>query len=203
MRRGQRDLSVRTATGDEISAVGGVLASAFYDDRMYKWIVPDDAQRARGGADFFTLFARACHPHNAVYRCDDVGAAVWLPPETQPEPDGDAESFGQKLAATTGDDDSAARMAAVVELQDAHHPSEPHWYLAFMGVVPEGQGQGCGSVMLDHVLQDVDRQRMPAYLEASCPENRRLYERHGFRTLGEMQVADCPPLYPMWRDARA
>jgi hypothetical protein len=39
----------------------------------------------------------------------------------------------------------------------------------------------------------------PAYLEATSRRNRALYERHGFVTIGELTVADCPPLYAMWR----
>lgn len=40
-----------------------------------------------------------------------------------------------------------------------------------------------------------------AYLEASCHENRRLYARHGFQTMRELTVANCPVLYAMWRPA--
>jgi hypothetical protein len=40
---------------------------------------------------------------------------------------------------------------------------------------------------------------MPAYLEASSPQNRKLYERHGYETMGELIVSDSPALYPMWR----
>ncbi len=47
---------------------------------------------------------------------------------------------------------------------------------------------------------DVDT--LPAYLEASSPRNRALYERHGFEVTGEIQVADSPPLWPMLRRPR-
>jgi hypothetical protein len=42
---------------------------------------------------------------------------------------------------------------------------------------------------------------VPAYLEASTPGNRRLYERHGFRATEEVMMApDAPPMWLMWRD---
>ena len=68
-----------------------------------------------------------------------------------------------------------------------------------MAVDPTAQGQGIGSALLAAVLERADRDGFPAYLEASCPENQRLYERHGFVTVGELNVSDCPALYPMWR----
>ncbi len=49
------------------------------------------------------------------------------------------------------------------------------------------------------MLARADREGSPAYLEATSRRNRALYERHGFVTIGELTVADCPPLYAMWR----
>jgi GNAT superfamily N-acetyltransferase len=87
----------------------------------------------------------------------------------------------------------------VLAVVDEHPPPEPCWYLAFTGVDPAAQGHGIGSAMLAAVLERADREGFPAYLEASCPENQRLYERHGFITVGDLNVSDCPAIYPMWR----
>ncbi|MDN5858748.1 MAG: GNAT family N-acetyltransferase, partial [Pseudonocardia sp.] len=62
------------------------------------------------------------------------------------------------------------------------------------------RGAGQGSAMLRTVLDRADRSRVPAYLEATSPDNRRLYERHGFVVTGEIAVADSPPLWTMWRE---
>ena len=94
-------------------------------------------------------------------------------------------------------------MVQLLGLLDEHHPSEPCWYLPFMGVDPAYQGQGIGSALVAVVLAKADRDGEPAYLEASSPENRRLYERHGFQTMGELTVSDSPPIYPMWREPSA
>ncbi|WP_199435287.1 hypothetical protein [Qaidamihabitans albus] len=46
--------------------------------------------------------------------------------------------------------------------------------------------------------------RLPAYLEASSPRDRRLYERVGFTDLGDpIEPPDGPRLQPMWRPATA
>jgi GNAT superfamily N-acetyltransferase len=68
-----------------------------------------------------------------------------------------------------------------------------------LGVTPERQGRGVGSALLRAVLDRADREGSPAYLEATSRRNRALYERHGFVTIGELTVADRPPLYAMWR----
>jgi GNAT superfamily N-acetyltransferase len=66
-------------------------------------------------------------------------------------------------------------------------------------VDPLHQVQGLGSALLQHALKVVDRDKLPAYLEATSPDSRRLYERHGFEAIGEIQAADSPPLWPMLR----
>ena len=82
-----------------------------------------------------------------------------------------------------------------------HHPSEPHWYLPFIGVDPAAQGQGHGTALLRASLQAVDRTGLPAYLESTNPRNIPLYESFGFRVTGEIQAGDSPPMHPMWRAA--
>jgi hypothetical protein len=53
------------------------------------------------------------------------------------------------------------------------------------------------------ILERCDREGLPAYLEASSPRNRALYERHGFVVVEEMRLAkDSPPLWRMWRKPR-
>ena len=58
--------------------------------------------------------------------------------------------------------------------------SEPHWYLAMLGVVPEFQGKGIGGRLIQPVLQEADRTKMPCYLETSTAAAVRFYQRYGF-----------------------
>jgi len=53
------------------------------------------------------------------------------------------------------------------------------------------------------VLARCDAERAPAYLEASSPRNRALYERHGFAVTEEFALGrGAPRQWRMWRDAR-
>ena len=193
-------MEARHASHDELPAVVAVLSRAFFSDRIYRWTVLDDAQRRRSARAFYSRFVDACWPHGEVHVAGTgIGAALWMPPGVPLVSDEDADAFSRSLLETAGDAASAARMRKVLDVVDEHHPPEPCWYLAFMGVDPAAQGQGIGSAMLTAVLERADRDGLPAYLEASCPENQRLYERHGFVTVGELNVADCPAIYAMWR----
>jgi ribosomal protein S18 acetylase RimI-like enzyme len=82
------------------------------------------------------------------------------------------------------------------------HPEEPHWYLPLIGTDPARQGSGYGSALLRHALASCDRDRMPAYLEATSARNLPLYQRHGFEALGTIQAGDSPVITPMLRRPR-
>jgi len=84
----------------------------------------------------------------------------------------------------------------------SYHPTEPHWYLPFIGVDPARQGNGHGSALMEHALTRCDREQKLAYLESSNPRNIPLYQRHGFEVLGTIQVGSSPPLAPMLRRPR-
>jgi hypothetical protein len=50
------------------------------------------------------------------------------------------------------------------------------------------------------MLDQCDRERMPAYLEATTPRGREMYARHGFAVTGEFEYPNGPRQWLMWRE---
>jgi GNAT superfamily N-acetyltransferase len=194
-------IEVRRAGTADLPAAAAVLSRAFYDDRIFRWIIPDDERRAASVPAFFALFTEAFAPHDAVFTAaGGRGAALWLPPGRELVVEEQAAEFGQRILDVSGTHRDASRMQALLEVLEANHPHEPCWFLNFLGVDPSLQGRGVGSTLLRVVLERADRDGTPAYLDATSPENRRLYERHGFVVTRELSVDGSPPLYSMWRE---
>jgi len=168
-----------------------VLTAAFADDPVARWLLP-------GNLTADLVFAplvqtSAAHGELAV-AADGTAAAVWLPRAAEPPvPDGEPLP------------DALARLRTFMELTEARHPTgRPHLYLVFLGVAPGAQGRGLGGALLRERLARADADGLPAYLEATSPGSRALYERHGFRDTGApIQLPDGPPVWPMWRAARS
>jgi len=95
-----------------------------------------------------------------------------------------------------------ADVLATAEQVGAAHPTEPHWYLPFIGVDPSAQNEGLGRALMLHALARCDADGLPAYLESSNPRNISLYERHGFEATGQIQNGAMPVVTPMWRHPR-
>ena len=83
------------------------------------------------------------------------------------------------------------------------HPSEPHWYLEFVGTHPDHQGTGIGSALVRAVTDRCDSEGLPAYLESSKESNVPFYARHGFEVRDEIHLpSGGPTLWPMWREPK-
>ncbi|CAE6953723.1 pac, partial [Symbiodinium sp. CCMP2456] len=59
--------------------------------------------------------------------------------------------------------------------------SMPHWYLWFLGVHPDAQGQGVGAALLAEIQQIQDRDWVPCYLETSRWTNVQIYLKKNFK----------------------
>ena len=69
-------------------------------------------------------------------------------------------------------------------------------------MLPEHWGKGIGSTLMNHTHRRLDAEGVAAYLEATNPQNVRLYHRHGYTDMDPfvMNVGDVP-FYRMWRPA--
>jgi len=92
----------------------------------------------------------------------------------------------------------AIRRLKIQYTMSKYHPSEPHWHLGPVAVVPEMQGEGIGSRLLEHFCSYVDKTGEVAFLETDKLENRRLYERFGFSVTEEALSLGARSWF-MWR----
>lgn len=182
-------IAITTARPEEFAAAAAVLADAFTDDPVALGILPAQAGRQRKLTHLFTAVLRSGPgPRGAVdvaRREGDeqiIGVAAWESPAAR------RGALTRELAQMPlflkafGAAGIPRAMTMEHRLQ-RHRPAEPHWYLADIGVGAAKQGLGVGSALLRARLEYVDRTGLPSYLEASTPDNRRLYARFGFREI--------------------
>ena len=195
---------VRRAEPADVEPAAEALARAFFDDPGWGHVLPDADSRAERLLAFFQAeLGHTVPDHRELWVTEDgSGAAVWGPPGGWMLPVGVALRQAPGMRRIFGRQIVLATRAAVQIVRG--HPRRPeHWYLHYLGVVPERQGRGLGGMLMQPVLEQCDREHLPAYLESSTERNRALYERNGFGVTETFHMPSRGPLLRrMWREPR-
>lgn len=185
----------------DLDVLSQVIAEAFHDLAPSRWLIDDPAARRAIFRGYFRIHAEHALASGVIHTTPDrAAAALWL--SAGPGSPGEPPGYGARLAAATTP--WTERFVTFDAALAARHPAGfAHHHLALLAVRPGRQGQGTGTALLRAYHQILDRDRMPAYLEASGPRTRRLYTRHGYSDQGPpIQLPGGPAMYPMVRQPR-
>lgn len=189
---------MRVATRADAGEVGRTIGVAFREDPVSRWAFggPEAVEVA-----YRLLAQRVYVPHARAVISDAGGAALWV------EPGGRAVLGARDTLRMAGQLTRASgprhvlRTAGVDAAMQRRHPTQPHYYLFAIGVLPEARGQGIAGALLRDTLALADASGTPTYLENSNPVNTPLYRRFGFEARAPFSpMRGCPPLLPMWRE---
>ena len=198
-------VAVRRAGRAELEPIVHVLARAFDDDPVPRFLFRGEWRRRRGLRTFFRIQLRHTYlDKDEVWTTPDVaGAALWAPPGAPRPGWSDLARLTPVLPYLTGLGRRLPDAARLLASVDRARPRAPHWYLATLGTDPDRQGKGIGSALLQAVLTRIDEEASPAYLESSKERNLAFYARHGFEVTGEIHTPNGgPTLWLMWREPR-
>ena len=175
-------------TVKERDAGAAVLGRAFAEYGLLRYYFPDEMERHAAADTFGFIALSICLKYGEVYASSQKleGVAAWLPPGKSPfggwqiirsVPLSIIVRFARQVA---------SRMWAYSRFVDSLHRKlvpYPHWYLQIIGVGPAYQGQGFCSRLLRPMLERIDRERMPCYLETNVEKNVAIYRRFGFEVV--------------------
>ncbi|WP_438554102.1 GNAT family N-acetyltransferase [Chroococcidiopsis sp.] len=170
----------------QIESASEILAHAFANDPTFRYFTKAEEQaRINAIKRFAKAMLRYNQPYNQIYTTtnDLKGIAIWIPPGKYPLNDLRLLSLGLYTLPFHIRLSKLAKLLSILFTFEKYHQQDlpqPHWYLSMLGVSPAYQRQGIGSLLLQPVLQQADKDRLPCYLETSTEGGVRLYQRHGF-----------------------
>jgi ribosomal protein S18 acetylase RimI-like enzyme len=200
---------VRLATPSDADIAAETLADAFAADPVLSWILRPTVRlrhhRIRAMWEH-TIHGYLRHDKplyvttDSDGRANGQGAALWAPPGTWLPSSAEQLRDLPRYAAIFGLGALRANRFAT-DVMRKHPRSPSHWYLYAIGTSTSAQGRGVGSALLRDMLDRIDEEQAPAYLESSNIRNVPLYERYGFAVVEEIRLGGGgPPMWRMWRE---
>jgi GNAT superfamily N-acetyltransferase len=195
---------------DQVAGSADVLARAFVDEPLSRWLLPDPAEFLSVHRQLFAALIRLALDEGRVDLWGEpvVGVAVWLvrPPVSEDEAQVTRRTRRELPAVFPAH--AAERVeryaAAIRELRECARPDR-HAYLDSMAVLPRHRRRGIASSLLAAGHAWADRAGLPCALDTETAGNVAFYERRGYRVVAERRVpgADMTISAMRRRDPRA
>jgi GNAT superfamily N-acetyltransferase len=195
---------IRKASHKDTDRLATSLARSFDDDPVINWLIRKDKKRTQGMELLFqSCISDLCLRHKNVFMTEDyTGGALWYPPGTSNVGYAKQLTLIPKMIAAVGWT-GLLRLALAMDKMEKDHPRERYYYLQFIGVVPENQGNGTGKALMKPILDVCDHKKCGAFLQSSKETNIPFYRSFGFVVTEKIFLGKgSPPLWLMWRNPR-
>ncbi|MFW9881376.1 MAG: GNAT family N-acetyltransferase [Candidatus Thorarchaeota archaeon] len=190
-------------TSDYIEKVCKVAGEAFQEDPSTLFIYPDEKERKQKLQYGFRMIYNYGMRHGVAYAISNnlEGIIVWLPPNkvfpstwTLMRHGGfyTMRKVGLKLKALK------RTMAVFGYIETKHKELAPfdHWYLQNIAVKIKEQGKGYGGLLLTLMIEKIDSEDLPIYLETNNEKNLGFYQKYGFEIIEHIIIPETD--VPLW-----
>jgi len=185
----------------DLKKASTVLMRAFHDDPLIRLVYPNDEERIKYSPYLWEYLLLDGIRYGEVYSPSDLieGIAKWLPPGKEHMGIWRSIRSGaitMSRMASKQKDERFLSMRKIAEITDhilkLHKTlvSEPHWYLANIGVDPKHQGKGFASKLIKPMIKRIEEEGYPVFLETNFEGNVALYEHLGFEVIDERLVPE-------------
>lgn len=196
--------TIRTLVDTDLSAAVEVMSRAFYDDPLWRYLLPDEKPRRKLLPVFFTsLLTYGIRSGQTFGLGSPVeGVAIWSYPNQNLTLFG-IRSLRLFLTPLRRPVLRAIPILSRFDTMQKQYAPEPHFYLNTIGVRPDAQGKGLASKLIRPFLEQADTQGAGTYTETMTPANVSLYEHYGFQVMERQDIpATSLSLWAFYREPR-
>jgi ribosomal protein S18 acetylase RimI-like enzyme len=173
------------------------LSNAFKDYPLLQYYFPNNLNREKISNYFLPFAVYTGLKYGEVYATSKnlEGIAVWLPSKNYPitfwkmlrsVPTSKILGFGRH-----GGSKLKSFNEHIEKIHNQHTPFK-HWFLQAIGIAPKFQGKGYASKLLRPMLNRLDKEHLPCYIETISEKNVSLYQHFGFKTVDKSNIPETP-----------
>lgn len=199
------------ATTIDVAGLSALLCSAFHDDPLWRYILGpvknEEKYRRRMGFVLTCLVASRLQSDDIVVHAseDKHCVAIWNNTgrwkESMRVDFVDKMRFLSEISPLT-----LHRLLTCLRCMETNHPAQPHMYLNTFGSDGDSQGHNIENSVIEKMIERLDKESIPAYVECTDPHNLPFYQNHGFEICQNPikdLPKDCPDIISMWRNPRS
>lgn len=169
---------VRVATTNDIQQMITILSKSFKEDPHMIWILEKSKHKRKFEITLEYQIRAAINSGVALITNDGLGVSLW---ETEKKEKFTFEYLKRNFFFITRlGIKSTIRAMNDQEISEKYHTADTFFYLSSVGVLPEAQGKGLGSKLMNPVLEYCAENNITIYLETGNPKNVEIYKKKGF-----------------------
>lgn len=198
-------MSICRLTEDQIKPASKVYSRAFQDDPGFIYSIPDSFERENKLHYLYEFVIRYGFSYGEVYATSPnlEGVATWLPYwESETSLERQNRCGLREIPSKMGIEFVIKFMPIENYYSSLHkrHANFPHTYLYSVAVDPFYQGKGFASILLRAKFAEIDKQKLPCYLETFTEKDASIYQHFGFEVIEEGIIPGTKvPIWAMLR----
>ena len=166
-----------------------ILTKSFDNNQSVNYIVRQDAKRVQRVRALMDYSFEVCYLFGDVFLSDDKKACALITYPDKKKTNLKSILLDVRLIFSAVGFKNIKKTLARESLINKVQPKELKYYLWFIGVDPEYQNEGIGSVLLDEIIEDSEHKKRPIYLETSTLKNLPWYKKFGFQIYHELDLS--------------
>ena len=177
------------AESKDKNLVVDILTKSFDTNQSVNYIVKQDEKRVQRVRSLMDYSFEVCYSFGDVFLSDDKKGCALITYPDKKKTTLKSILLDIKLIVSAVGLMNIKKTLARESLINKMHPKEPMYYLWFIGIDPEHQNEGIGSILLDDIIEDSEHKQRPIYLETSTVKNLPWYKKFGFQIYHELDLS--------------
>lgn len=166
-----------------------ILTKSFDTNQSVNYIVKQDQKRVHRVSSLMDYSFEVCYLFGDVLLSDDKKACALITYPDKKKTTLKSILLDAKLILSAVGLKNIKKTLARESMINKIQPKEPKYYLWFIGVDPQYQNKGIGSVLLNEIIEDSAHKKRPIYLETSTLKNLPWYKKFGFQIYHEFDLS--------------
>ena len=166
-----------------------ILTKSFDTNQSVNYIIKQDAKRTQRVRALMDYSFEVCYLFGDVFLSDDKKACALITYPDKKKTNLKSILLDVKLIFFAVGLKNIKKTLARETLINKVQPKELKYYLWFIGVDPEYQNEGIGTILLDELIEDSEHKKRPIYLETSTLKNLPWYQKFGFQIYHELDLS--------------